>query len=148
LKASQVAPYFVAQILGAVAAAMTVAVLRPWPAVDVPAPAALPMAEVVLRPFLAEVIFTFALVFVILNVATSKRAQGNQYFGFAIASTVVAGAYAVGPISGGAFNPAVVVGLMVMGLKAWSSLWVYLLANTVGAVGAALVFRALNPDDR
>ena len=58
---------------------------------------------------LAEFLFTFALCFVVLNVATSKNTSGNSYFGLAIGFTVLVGAYAVGSISGGAFNPAVAV---------------------------------------
>ena len=58
----------------------------------------------------------------------------------------MAAAYAGGPISGGAFNPAVAVGLAWMGLSAWSSLWVFLVANLAGGALAALAFRLLNTD--
>jgi aquaporin Z len=54
-----------------------------------------------------EILFTFALVSVVLNTAATKATSGNSYFGLAIGFTVLAAAYAGGGISGGAFNPAV-----------------------------------------
>ena len=96
----------------------------------------------------AEFLFTFALVYVILNVATSKATTGNSYFGLAIGFTVTAGAFAVGDVSGAAFNPAVAIGAMIMGMLPWSKLPLYVIAELLGAVAAALVFRAINPDDR
>jgi len=93
---------------------------------------------------LAEFIFTFALVYVILNVATSRGTEGNSYFGLAIGFTVVVGASAVGGISGGAFNPAVAFGVVVMGIAAPSALWIYLVAQITGAVAAALLYVSLD----
>ena len=95
-----------------------------------------------------ELLFTFALCYVVLNVATSKDQPGNSFFGLAIGFTVAAGAFAVGGISGAAFNPAVSLGAAVGGLFAWSTLWVYLVAQAVAGIAAGLVFRALNPDDK
>ena len=60
--------------------------------------------------FLAEILFTFLLVFVILNVALNKNLKGNQFYGIAIGLTVTAGAFSVGDISGAVFNPAVSFG--------------------------------------
>ena len=71
----------------------------------------------------------------------------NSFYGMAIGFTVVAGAFAVGAISGGAFNPAVSLGAAVMGLFAWPTLWVYLLAQVVAGVVAGVSFPSLNPDD-
>ena len=96
---------------------------------------------------LVELLFTFALCYVVLNVATSKHQQGNSFFGLAIGFTVLAGAFAVGGISGAAFNPAVALGAAAAGLFAWSTLWVYLVAQVVAGAAAGLVFLALNPDD-
>src|ERR1700704_5629518 len=79
--------------------------------------------------FVVELLFTFALCYVVLNVATSKSHPDNSYFGLAIGFTVLAGAFAVGTISGGAFNPSVTVGAAVMGMFAWPTLWVYLVAQ-------------------
>ena len=96
---------------------------------------------------MAEVLFTFALVYVILNVATTKSAAGSSYFGLAIGFTVLAGAFAVGDISGGAFNPAVAIGACIMGLLPWSAIWMYLVAEAIGGAAAAMVFRVLQPDE-
>ncbi|MBK0422402.1 aquaporin [Leucobacter sp. CSA2] len=97
--------------------------------------------------FLVEAFFTFVLVFVVLNVATSKDHPNNSFYGLAIGATVFVGATTVGGISGGGFNPAVALGLAVSGQFAWSSMWLYILAPLVGAVLAALVFRFLSPND-
>jgi aquaporin Z len=61
---------------------------------------------------------------------------------------VLVGAYAVGSISGGAFNPAVAVGIITMGLIDISSIWIFLIANFLGGIVAAIAFNALNPDDK
>jgi aquaporin Z len=95
-----------------------------------------------------EFLFTFALCYVVLNVATSKDQPGNSFFGLAIGFTVLAGAFAVGGISGGAFNPAVTIGAAVGGLFAWSTLWVYIVVQAIAGTAAGLIFRALNPDDK
>jgi aquaporin Z len=96
----------------------------------------------------AELLFTFALCYVVLNVATSKDQLGNSFFGLAIGFTVLAGAFAVGGISGGAFNPAVTLGAAAGGLFAWSTLWVYIVVQAVAGTAAGLTFLALNPDDK
>jgi aquaporin Z len=98
--------------------------------------------------FVAELLFTFALTYVVLNVATSRDHAGNGFYGLAIGFTVVVGAFAVGAISGGVFNPAVLLGGAVMGLFAWSTIWVYLVAQILAAVAAGATFRLLNPADR
>lgn len=95
-----------------------------------------------------ELLFTFALCYVVLNVATSKDQPVNSYYGLAIGFTVLAGAFAVGGISGAAFNPAVSLGAAVSGLFAWSTLWVYIVVQAIAGIAAGLVFRALNPDDK
>jgi aquaporin Z len=95
-----------------------------------------------------EALFTFALCYVVLNVATSKSQMGNSFFGLAIGFTVLAGAFAVGGISGGAFNPAVSLGAASAGMFAWSTLWVYIVVQAVAGIAAGLTFMALNPDDK
>jgi aquaporin Z len=97
---------------------------------------------------LAEFIFTFALCFVVLNVATVKSVAGNSYYGLAIGSTVIAGAFAVGSVSGGAFNPAVAVGITLLHLSAPTSLWVLLVGEILGSVAAAGIFVVLKLDDQ
>jgi aquaporin Z len=96
---------------------------------------------------LAEFLFTFALVFVVLHTATSRRSSGNQYYGLAIGFTLLAGILSVGTISGAAFNPAVALSLPLMGLATWQNTWIYLVGNLAGAAVAAYSFRFLNPDD-
>ena len=75
-----------------------------------------------------------------------KSVLGNSYYGLAIGFTVMAGAFAVGDVSGGAFNPAVAVGAMVMGLLPWGQLWLYLIAEIAAAALAALAFRSVMKD--
>ena len=103
---------------------------------------------VVIPALLAEFLFTFALVFVVLNVATSRATSGNSYYGAAIGLTLLAGIIAVGNISSAAFNPAVALGAAVMGLIAWQQIWIFFVANFLGAAVAALMFDYLNPTDR
>jgi aquaporin Z len=101
-----------------------------------------------LAAFIVELLFTFALCYVVLNVATSKDHRNNSFYGLAIGFTVVAGAVAVGAISGGAFNPAVSLGAAVMGMFAWPTLWVYVVAQVLAGIAAGAVFLALNREDR
>ncbi|HEX6559075.1 MAG TPA: aquaporin [Longimicrobiales bacterium] len=91
-----------------------------------------------------EFVFTFALVYVVLNTATTKGTEGNSYFGLAIGFTVVIGAIAGGPISGGAFNPAVGLGLKITGLATFGTLLMYLVVNLAAGLVAGLVFRVLD----
>ena len=100
------------------------------------------------KSFLVELLFTFALAYVVLNVATSKATAGNSNYGLAIGFTVMVGAFAVGAISGGAFNPAVAIGVTVMGLAKIGHLAVLLAGTFAGGALAGLTFKFLNPDDR
>ena len=88
-----------------------------------------------------EFLFTFGLVTVVLNVATSRATSGNSFYGLAIGFTVLAGAYVMGPVSGAAFNPAVVLGMTVVGAFAVADVWIYLVANLSGAAAAVVLFR-------
>jgi aquaporin Z len=94
---------------------------------------------------LAEFIFTFALAYVVLNVAPDTDHRENSFYGLAVGFTVVAGIIATGNISGGAFNPAVALGGSLMGLFSWSNIWIYLLAQLAGGIAAAQAFGYLNP---
>jgi len=85
---------------------------------------------------------------VVLNVATAKATAGNSYFGLAIGFTVVTMAFALGGISGGAFNPAIATGITVMHIEKITNLWIYLVANLAGAALAAVAFRFINPEDK
>jgi aquaporin Z len=140
-EAKDVAPYMIFQIIGAVVAAYTVKFLKGGAAVTALQPATG-------QALLAEFLFTFALVYVVLNAATAKGTSGNSFYGLAIGFTVMVGAFSVGNISGGAFNPAVAVGISVMGLSSWSNIWIYLVADFAGGAVAAATFRGLNPADK
>ena len=99
------------------------------------------------KMLIAEFLFTFALCYVVLNVATAKGTSGNSFYGLAIGFTVLAGAYSVGAVSGGVFNPAVAVGITILGLSGISKIWVYLAANFAAAAVAAWIFRVINPQE-
>src|SRR2546429_4762678 len=98
-----------------------------------------------LAALIAELLITFALAYVVLNVATSKDHPNNSFYGLAIGFTVLAGAFAVGGVSGGVFNPAVALGASTAGLVSWAMIWVYLVANLARGAPAAGAFRAPNP---
>ena len=132
--------YMAAQFIAAAIAALLVGYLKQGSLVTALSPN-------LLQAFLVEVIFTFALAFVVLNTATAKGTHGNSFYGLAIGFTVMAGAYAAGPISGGAFNPAVALGITLMGLSTFQVLWMFFVANFLGGALAAIVFKYVNPED-
>ena len=134
------AAYVVAQVLAGLAAAGVVSALGY-------APASTAAVAGTGKMLIAELLFTFALCYVVLNVATSKDTENNSFYGLAIGFTVAVGALAVGSVSGGAFNPAVAVGATVLGLFAWSHIWIYLVANFAGAVAAAGAFLLTQMED-
>ncbi len=90
----------------------------------------------------AEFLYTFALVFVILNVATSEATEGNGYYGAAIALVVLAGALTVGGISGGSFNPAVTGALFVSGVVEVADLWIHLVPQFIAGILAVQAYKA------
>ena len=135
------AGYWVAQIVGAALAWLAVTALKP----AMPPSPRLPTLNTG-PALLAEFLFTFALVYVVLNVATARETDGNSYFGLAIGFTVMAGAFAVGGVSGGAFNPAVAVGASLMNIFAWGNFWIYLVAELAAGVAAAVAFKFLHAD--
>jgi aquaporin Z len=140
LPVKDVVPYMIFQIIGALLAAAVVGYLKGGVAVKAMTPVAGPT-------LVAEFLFTFALVYVVLNVTTAKGTSGNPFYGLAIGMTVMTGAFAVGDVSGGVFNPAVAVGISTMGLTPWSSIWLYLVANFLGGTAASLTFKSLQPRD-
>lgn len=127
--------YWTAQVSAGVAAAIVVLFLKENSATST--------TYDVVPALIAEFLFTFAIAFVVLNVATASCTEGNSYFGFAIGFTVLVGAYAVGSVSGGVFNLAVAVGVTIMGISELSSLWIYLVAKLLGGAAAALAFNSL-----
>ncbi len=135
-------PYMIAQVIGAVIAAGLVLFIKGNTSA-IPPPST-PNEYQMIAQALGDFLFTFALVYVVLNVATAKGTAGNSFYGLAIGFTVMVGAFAVGPVSGGAFNPAVGVGVFVMGLAKVSNLLIYLVADFAGGAAAALLFNALD----
>ncbi len=140
-EAKDVAPYMIFQIIGATLAAFAVKLLKGATAVT-------PLQLPIVPALLAEFLFTFALVYVVLNTATAESTSGNSFYGLAIGFTVLVGAFSVGNVSGGAFNPAVAVGISIMGLSSWPNIWIYLVADFAGGLAASGVFKALNPADK
>jgi aquaporin Z len=116
--------YWAAQLVAGLVAAYVVRATVP----PSPAHALAPQGHALVSALVVELLFTFALAYVVLNVATSKDHPDNSF-------------------SGGAFNPAVVLGGAAMGLFGWSTL-IYLVPQLIAGVTAGLVFRALNPADK
>lgn len=140
MDAKDVAPYMIAQVLGAILACLVVngmvgSTFAPAPGAGISTMAALGV----------EVLFTFALALVVLNVATAKETENNSFYGLAIGFTVTVGAFAGGAISGGAFNPAVGIGPVLidatMGGGTFGNLWLYLVGPFIGGALAAMVFK-------
>jgi len=133
--------YMISQLAGAVIAALIISVFKELPP-------AMTQQLIIKKALVAEILGTFALAYVVLNVAVAKANAGNNYFGLAIGFTVMAMAFCFGDYSGGTFNPAVAVGGMVMKIFAWKYIWIYLLGCFGGAGLAAMVFKMNNPDDK
>ncbi len=136
--------YWVAQLVGGLLAAT----IARWVIHPAQVNTLTPSGHTLIAAFVVELLFTFALCYVVLNVATSKSHPDNSFYGLAIGFTVLTGAIAVGAISGGAFNPAVAISGAVIGLFAWPTLWAYLVAQVVAGAAAGFAFLALNPDDK
>jgi aquaporin Z len=132
--------YLLAQLIGAVVAALAAGFLLGHGSTVGASTAT--AAQVIL----AEALGTFALVYTVLNVATAPATAGNSFYGLAIGFTVFAQAVAVGKVSGGAFNPAVAVGVVVLGLANGANLWIYWLSEFVGAAVAAVLFLVVNQE--
>ncbi len=135
-----VLPYWFAQLLAGAVAAGVVAALYGKATAE-------PGIHDVTKSVIVEFLFTFALAWAVLNTATAKGTVGNSFYGLAIGLTVLVGAITVGGISGGAFNPAVGLGVVLMGLERISQLWIYVGADLLGGAAAAMVFRAVNEAD-
>jgi len=133
--------YMGVQLAGAIAAALIVIVFKGVP------PEASQQLDIT-KAMIAELLGTFALAYVVLNVATAKANAGNSYFGLAIGFTVLAMAFCFGDFSGGAFNPAVALGASIMKLFAWNNIWIYLVFCFAGGALAAIIFNLNNPEDK
>lgn len=132
----EVAPYIAAQVIAGAAAALASTNLL----ITDPSVTALELDMT--QTIGAEFLYTFALVFVILNVATSEATAGNGYYGAAIAFVVLAGALTVGGISGGSFNPAVTGALFTSGAIEAADLWMHLVPQFAAGMLAVQAFKA------
>lgn len=146
LPVTDLLPYIAAQLLGALAAYL-LSLGMYGDQLD-RLSGGLDLSGTVFAALLGELVFTFALAWVVLHVATSDDHPVNSFYGLAIGFTVTAGAIAVGSISGAAFNPAVVFALSIAGVFEWKWIWLYLIAQFAGAALAGLAFRYVEPDDR
>jgi len=138
--AKDVIPYWLAQFIAGTVAALLVSFLF---AGKVQTPA----LHGTIESLIVEFLFTFALAWVVLNAATAKGTAGNSFYGLAIGFTVLTGAVAVGGVSGGAFNPAVGLGVFVMGLESIKQLGIYVVADLLGGAAAALAFKAVSSEE-
>jgi aquaporin Z len=140
MQSRDVLPYWIAQIIGALLAALAVRVILG--STFAPAPSE---GASVIAVLMVEILFTFALALVVLNVATAPATAGNSYYGLAIGFTIVVAAFAGGSISGGAFNPAVGIGPVLINALAGGgtlgNLWYYIVGPLAGGALAAVVFK-------
>jgi len=99
---------------------------------------------------LVEFLYTFLLCFVVLNVAVAPASKGNNYYGLAIGFVIIAGGYGGGYVSGGAFNPAVAIGVNFMGLHWWNTLYlpIYVAAHLAAAITAPVALHIVRPETK
>lgn len=139
--------YMFFQILGALAAAAVYSMVKGT--VFVPAVAA---GVSVTNATLLEALYTFALASVVLHVATATKTKDNNYYGLAIGLTVMAAAFAAGPLSGGAFNPAVGVGPILFDYTKLSAhttdLAIYIGGPLLGGALAGLIFKLVGEENK
>jgi aquaporin Z len=133
--------YIVAQLIGASIAALAVHwyINSDLTSMD--------MTDKTIKALAGEILGTFALAYVVLNVATARGNTGNSFYGLAIGFTVFVMASAFGRVSGGAFNPAVALGLWILNVIATKYAWIYL-GCFVGGILAALTFNFINKEDQ
>jgi aquaporin Z len=156
ISSTEMPGYFAAQLLGAAFAALVGAYIFGIEGTTTN-DCSNSLSNGIMKTFLAEVIGTFALAYVVLNVATARGTANNSFYGLAIAGTVLAMAVAFGQFSGGVFNPAVGFGLAIQKSVCWQDLWLFFAAPVLGGALAAYTFLAVNgaeedvesiPDDR
>lgn len=141
---SNAGPYMIAQVVGGLLAATAVRLIKHTATGGAASTAPVSAEYTVLAKLSVEFLFTFALVYVVLNTATAKGTAGNSFYGLAIGFVVVAGAYAALPVSGAAFNPAVAAGAAAMGLASVMDALILTVADLIGGLAAAVVFNIFN----
>jgi aquaporin Z len=136
--------YWMSQLAGAIAAALVVTNVFLAEGSEM----CVVPEDGIIQGIIAEILGTFALAYVVLNVATAKGTAGNSFYGLAIGGTVFAMAMATGKFSGAVYNPAVALGLSIQKTLCWSQIWIYLVACFGGAALAGFIFKINNPEDK
>ena len=133
----EVIPYMASQMVGAFSASLILKLLFPG---SILLGATLPAGNT-LQSFILEIILTFILMMVILNVAKGSKEQG-MFAGLAIGSTVLLEAMFAGPICGASMNPA---RSLAPAIVSWhlQHLWVYIVAPVFGAIMAVYTWSYL-----
>ena len=145
LPGKELFPYMVVQILGGIVASILGNIIA-----DGSVPIAPGDNVSLTAAILVEFLFTFALALTVLNVATARGTKNNSFYGLAIGFMVMCGAFAGGGISGGAFNPAVGIGLSTGALLDGSGgSWVllYIIPPIFGGALAPFVFKMQGNED-
>jgi aquaporin Z len=149
ISGTEAVKYIVVQVLGSFAASFLIYLIDPAKLFALE-----PIKDFhLLKPLAVEMVCTFALVYVVLNVATHSKTAGNSFYGLAIGFTITACAFAGGPFSGGAFNPAVATGPLLTEVIAGNTdsapfIWIYIVGPITGGLVAALLFKYLNPEEK
>lgn len=136
----QVLPYIISQVTGAILASLVLNLLFPanqFLGSTIPSGSEW-------QSFVLELILTFFLMLVIINVATGSKEQG-MFAGLAIGSTVLLEAMFAGPICGASMNPARSLAPAIISGHL-EHLWIYLIATTAGAIVAVPVWKYLSPN--
>ena len=140
LPIEQLLPYWISQLIGGIVASIMILCVAD------PAPSGL-CPHSVLRLFIGEFLFTFALCYVVLQTATTKALENNQFYGLAIGSTVMVGTFAVGGIlCFGAFNPVVAIGVGILNVACWNCVAVTIASNILSAIAAAFIYKLVNTE--
>jgi glycerol uptake facilitator protein len=146
---AEVAPYVVAQLLGAVAGALLVVAYVGSRATDLGSLGLTALGPGVngLQGIVAEALGTFLLVFTIMAVAVDKRAPAG-WAGFLIGLAVATEIMLIGPFTGGSVNPArsfgpYLVNQLFGGSTPWSEFYVYIVGPLVGGVAGAVSYEVL-----
>ena len=145
LPGKELFPYMVFQILGGIVASILGNFIA-----DGSVPIAPGDNVSLTAAILVEFLFTFALALTVLNVATARGTKNNSFYGLAIGFMVMCGAFAGGGISGGAFNPAVGIGLSFGAfLDGSGGIWfpLYVIPPIIGGMLAAYVFKMQGNED-
>ncbi len=135
-------PFILVTLTGAACAAWTVGILKPESIQMIQ-----PLEYDRLQVIIGEFTFTFALIWVMLNIAIAEGTKGNPFYGIAIGGIVGAGAYAIGSLTFAPFNPAVTLGLCINGILPWKALPLYTIVHLIAAATAGLLFKSMKLTD-